>query len=147
MDALASLVRALPAGRRLVVIGQAGDRDDDSIRALTRSALGMRPDHVIVKELVRYLRGRAPGEVPELICRELAAVGRDVRVSRIDGETAAVRAALEWAAPNDVLVFPIHVERDRVTDLLAHLEETGWSTGDHVPEIPGQLEPYAGEPT
>lgn len=147
MDALASLVRALPAGRRLVVIGQAGDRDDDSIRALTRSALGMCPDHVIVKELVRYLRGRAPGEVPELICRELAAVGRDVRVSRIDGETAAVRAALEWAAPNDVLVFPIQVERDRVTDLLAHLEETGWSTGDPVPEIPGQLEPYAGEPT
>lgn len=147
MDALASLVRRLPAGRRLVVIGQAGDRDDDSIRALTRAALGMQPDHVIVKELVRYLRGREPGEVPDLICGELTAAGSGVRVSRIDGETAAVRAALEWAAPDDVLVFPIQVERGRVTELLAHLEETGWSAGDPVPEIPGHFEPFAGEQT
>jgi UDP-N-acetylmuramyl tripeptide synthase len=147
MDALASLVHRLPAGRRLVVVGQAGDRDDDSIRALTRSALGMRPDHVIVKELTRYLRGREPGEVPDLICGELAAAGRGVRVSRIDGETAAVRAALEWAAPDDVLVFPIQVERGSVTELLAHLEAIGWSAGDHVPEIPGHFEPFDGEPT
>jgi UDP-N-acetylmuramyl tripeptide synthase len=115
MDALVSLVRQLPAGRRLVVLGQAGDRDDDSIRALARSALEMRPDHVIVKELVRYLRGREPGEVPRLIAAELEAAGSGARVSRVEGETAAVRAALEWAAPGDVLVFPIQVERGRDT--------------------------------
>lgn len=146
MDALARLVRQMPARRRLVVIGQAGDRDDDSIRALTRSVVAMSPDRIIVKELIRYLRGRAPGEVQRVIRSELEAAGTKADVVEIEGELEAVRDALEWAAPGDLLIFPIQVERARVTRLLAELEAAGWSPGNLIPDDPAPSGESAGEP-
>jgi UDP-N-acetylmuramyl tripeptide synthase len=49
LRALMDMAAALPALRRLVLIGQAGDRDDASIRELARAAWAGRPDRVIVK--------------------------------------------------------------------------------------------------
>src|SRR5439155_5946126 len=51
MAALAHMVTALPAERRLVLIGQAGDRSDEAIRELARAALALRPDRVVLKEM------------------------------------------------------------------------------------------------
>ena len=70
------MVAALPAERRLVLLGQAGDRSDEAIRDLARTALALRPDRVVLKEMERYLRGRRPGEVPAIMADELARLGR-----------------------------------------------------------------------
>ena len=67
------MIAALPARRRLVLLGQAGDRSDEAIRALARAALALRPDRVVLKEMERYLRGRQPGEIPALMADELVA--------------------------------------------------------------------------
>ncbi|MFW6039682.1 MAG: Mur ligase family protein [Gemmatimonadota bacterium] len=136
MAAMAETVLALPARRRLVVIGQAGDRDDDAIRELARSVFRMRPDCVVVKELTRYLRGREPGDVPRLIRAELEKADADVEVIDGGGELEAVRRALEWCADGDLVVLPIQATREEVVRLLTTLAESGWRPGDELPDAP-----------
>ncbi len=60
------------------------------------------------------LRGRSPGEVPELIERALLAAGvapERIRVE-LDEETAA-RRLLDAAKPGDVIVLPVHTSAVR----------------------------------
>ncbi|MEM7353104.1 MAG: Mur ligase family protein, partial [Acidobacteriota bacterium] len=48
LEALLAMGQALPAERRLVLVGQAGDRDDDSIRELPRMVWQAKPDRIII---------------------------------------------------------------------------------------------------
>jgi UDP-N-acetylmuramyl tripeptide synthase len=119
MDALSRVAQAIPSRRRLVLMGQAGNRDDDSVRGLARSAWSMRPDRIVLKELDAYRRGRAPGEIPRLMAEELAALGaRADAVSIAPDELAAVRESLAWAREGDLLVLTVHSDREAVLDLL-----------------------------
>ncbi|MGD8496496.1 MAG: Mur ligase family protein [Gemmatimonadales bacterium] len=136
MRAMAETALELPARRRLVVLGQAGDRDDDSIRALARAACRMRPQRVIVKELTRYLRGRPAGEVPALIRRELEGADPAIEVVDATDELDAVRQALEWCEPGDLLVLPIQAQREAVVGWLGRLEGAGWRPGRPVEPHP-----------
>jgi UDP-N-acetylmuramyl tripeptide synthase len=144
MAALAEMVAAMPARRRLVLIGQAGDRSDDAIRELARSALALRPDRVVLKEMERYLRGRQPGEIPKLMADELIRLGVPPEAVTCPGtEVAAVRDALAWARPGDVLVLAVHQDRPQVLALLERLGASGWGPGDVVPgeAAPGEAGP------
>jgi UDP-N-acetylmuramyl tripeptide synthase len=134
LEALMLMAASFPAGRRLLVLGQAGDRDDDSIRELARAAARFRPDRIVIKELEKYLRGRSQGEVPDLIEDELRAAGMPSEaMSRAASELAAVREALEWAHPDDLLIFPVHSHRDEVLALLTALAAEHWGPGMPVP--------------
>jgi UDP-N-acetylmuramyl tripeptide synthase len=134
MAALAEMAAAMPAGRRLVMIGQAGDRSDQAIRELARSALAIRPDRVVLKEMERYLRGRQPGEIPGLMADELARHGVPPEAIRLPGtELDAVRDALEWARPGDVLLLAVHQDRPLVMALLEHLRDSGWRPETPLP--------------
>lgn len=131
MAALARMVAALPARRRLVLLGQAGDRSDESIRELARAALTLHPDRIVLKEMDRYLRGRRPGEVPGLMAEEL--VRRGVPASAISqpgDELAAVRDALAWARPGDVLLLTVHQDRPLVLAMVERLKAEEWKAGD-----------------
>jgi UDP-N-acetylmuramyl tripeptide synthase len=131
MAALAAALDALPSERRLLMLGQAGDRDDAAIRELARAALALRPDRVLVKEMDAYLRGRAPGEVPALMADELRRAGLpEGAISTPGTEIPAVREALRWARPGDLLVLTLHQERRRVQELLETLRRQGWRAGE-----------------
>ena len=132
MAALAMMVAALPARRRLVLLGQAGDRSDEAIRELARAALTLHPDRVVLKEMERYLRGRRPGEVPGLMAEELVAArrARRRRSASPGDELAAVRDALAWARPGDVLLLTVHQDRPLVLALIERLKAEGWTAGD-----------------
>jgi cyanophycin synthetase len=135
MAALAATAASLPSRRRLVLLGQAGDRSDSAIRELAQSAMGLRPDYAVVKELERYLRGRAAGEVPALLMDELRRLGLPPEAVSFPGlEVAAVRHALEWARPGDLLVLPIHQDRAEVLALIERLRRVGWRAGEKVSE-------------
>ena len=127
LSALAGALAGVPSQRRLVMIGQAGDRDDGAIRELARTALALRPDRVVAKEIDAYLRGRAPGEVPGIIADELRRAGLpDEAIGTAPSEVSAVREALEWARPGDLLVLALHQQRREVEELLRGL---GWLAG------------------
>ena len=135
MSALVQLARTLPAKRRLVLVGQAGDRNDEAIRALARAAWELHPDYVIVKDMEGYLRGRAPGEVPGLLADEFIRLGLpETALSRAGPEVAAVREALEWAREGDLLVLAVHEDRRAVVALLESLIAQRWQAGEPLPE-------------
>jgi cyanophycin synthetase len=137
-DGMAALVRvaqAFPARRRLVMVGQAGDRDDQAIRDLARSAWALRPDKVVVNEMDQYLRGRALGEVSALLADEFSRLGApDAAITRVNRELEGVEAALSWARAGDLLVLTVHQERTAVFQLLDRLKVGDWKPGDPLPE-------------
>jgi UDP-N-acetylmuramyl tripeptide synthase len=109
-------------GRLGTLLGHAGNRQDAEIEALARVAAGFRPELVVVKENEAHLRGRAPGEIPRIIHAALLEAGLPesalpVRMSELE----AVRCALDWARPGDVLALPVHsaAARAAVLELLA----------------------------
>jgi len=132
--AVVAMAAGLPAARRLILIGQAGDRDDESIRALARAAWTASPDRVVVKELAKHLRGRGPGEVPALLVDEFVKLGAPrERLVVTDSEMLGVREALAWARNGDLLLLPVQGDRDATLRLLRQLVEMGWQPGDDLP--------------
>ena len=120
MRVVMEMAAALPARRRLLVIGQAGDRDDESIRAYAAAAAPFRPDCIVIKEMEKYLRGREPGVIPAMLAAEFVRCGiPPERIDHAPSEFAAVEAALRWARRGDLLILLAHAERAKV---LAHLE-------------------------
>ncbi len=109
LESLLTAARSLNPARLLLLLGQAGNRNDAAIAELAQTAARFKPDRVAIKELVHMLRGRAPGEVPEMIRRELARAGMPSdRIYTEPDEEAAARSLLDAAQPGDVVVLPVH---------------------------------------
>lgn len=130
------MAKALDASRWLVVLGQAGDREDDAIRKLVRVTWTARPDRIVLKEMRAHLRGRAEGAVAELMEDELAnlEVPAD-RWRREPSELAAVRHALAWAEPGDLLLLLVHENRERVLAGITQLADAGWRPGTPLGDV------------
>ena len=106
MQALFDMAEALPAKRRALCFGQAGDRPDDLIRELARDGWSIGLDHVIVSELAAYHRGREPGEVYAVIREELLRLGAlPQQIEHYAEETESLAAALAWAEPGDLVIM------------------------------------------
>ena len=122
MEALFDMARALPAERRLLAFGQAGDRTDASIRELVQSAWSIGLDAVVVSELEAYARGRAQGEVFDIIRDELISCSaRDDQIQHFMEETEALDAALDWAQPGDLIIMLALSARDEIQNKLKSL--------------------------
>jgi UDP-N-acetylmuramyl tripeptide synthase len=131
MAALVQVAREISAERRLIVLGQAGDRDEASIRGLVRAAWEAAPDLVIIKEMRKYLRGVEEGVVPAIIESELRDLGAPAdALLHTDSELEAVYAALRRARTGDLILLTIHSDRSAVLELVSGLEERGWAPGD-----------------
>jgi len=132
--ALAETIAAIPANRRGIVLGQAGDRDDSSIRALARGAWAMHPDRVFLKDMEVYWRGRDAGEIPALMRTEFVAAGApEDSIETHADELSAIRAALAWAKAGDLLLLTTHADRDAVFSLMRQLVESAWRPGAPLP--------------
>jgi len=108
-------------GRIALLLGQAGNRSNADIEELAATAARFRPDLVVVKETESYMRGRAPGEVPAILRDGLLRAGLlETSIEVHLSELGAVKRALDWARPGDVLVMPVHDRgvRDQVLALL-----------------------------
>ena len=99
----------VPATRRVVVVGQAGDRDDGALDEMANAVWSERPDLVILKELPKYRRGRPAFETRERLARALVAAGARVdALRRTDTEGEALQLALAVAREGDLLVLAVH---------------------------------------
>ncbi len=106
MLALFDMAQALPAKRRVLCFGQAGDRPDDAIRELARDAWSMRLDRVVVSELAIYHRGREAGEVYTVIRDELIRCGAmPDQIEHHEEEMESLAAAMSWAEPGDLVIM------------------------------------------
>jgi cyanophycin synthetase len=139
-DGLAGLLEIAQArrgaGRMALLLGQAGNRDDDQVRELAAVAARFSPDLVVVKDIDGFLRGRAAGEVALVIRAELLLQGipdeaLPVRLREAD----AAREALAWARAGDVLVLPVHSldAKTEVAGLLDALQAGDWRPGQSLP--------------
>jgi UDP-N-acetylmuramyl tripeptide synthase len=132
---LFEMARVFPARRRLVLLGQAGDRTDASILEQVAVTWAARPDRIIIKEMEIYLRGREKGEITGMIESELRRLGAgDDVIGRADSEIDAVYQALKWARPGDLLLLLVYADRQETFELLRNLQGCGWKPGDDLPE-------------
>lgn len=113
------------------IIGTAGDRPDDTLRGIGRIAAS-RAQRVVIKETLKYLRGRtAQSVVGELLAGIRSAGGSLGDVPVYPTETAALMAELNGSAgaaasggrsdAARVIVLMCHEEREAVFELLAKL--------------------------
>lgn len=130
LRAIAAMVSALDAQRRLIVIGQAGDRGDDALRELARAAWALEPDQVILKELPGLHRGREAGSVRRVIAEELQALGLAAdSIGHVEREIDALTQALAWAKDGDLVIMLTHEDRDAVLGTIERLRQSGWRPG------------------
>ncbi len=124
LTGLLDLARQHFPDRRIgLVLGQAGNRDDADIRALADAAFAASPAFIVIKEIEGMLRGRKPGEVPDLLRTQLLARGYDAaHLHTHAAELAAAKSAWRQSQAGDVLILPIHAKTAR-EKVIAWLEE------------------------
>ena len=106
MQALLDMASRLQPKRKALCFGQAGDRPDDLIRELARSAWETGLDRVYVSELAKYHRGREEGEVYGVIRDEMVRCGAAPgQIEHHMQEIESLDAALAWAQPGDLVVM------------------------------------------
>jgi cyanophycin synthetase len=106
LQALLDMANRMPFKRKALCFGQAGDRTDDLIRKLARSAWESGLDRVFVSELAKYHRGREPGDVYRIIEHELLNRGAAPdQVEHNEEEIDSLRSAMDWAEPGDLIVM------------------------------------------
>ncbi len=121
LQALFEMGRNLHASRRLVLIGQAGDRSDKAISALADAAWTLEPDRIIIKEMGRYARGRSKGEVPGMLRHRFLELGAPAGIIGFqEHELEGVREAVEWSRRGDLLILLIHEDVEGVTEFLSN---------------------------
>jgi UDP-N-acetylmuramyl tripeptide synthase len=140
-DGLHGLMRAIGAdarrGRLAILLGHAGNREDDDLRAVATAAAQYHPDFVVLKDIEGYERGRAAGEIAAIMRAALldAGVPADAIETRLD-EVDAARRPLQWARDGDLVVLPVHeaAARNAVVALLDTLRDDGWRAGQPLPQ-------------
>jgi cyanophycin synthetase len=122
MNALFDMALALPAKRRMLTFGQAGDRPDALIEDVTRAAWEIGLDYIQVTELPQYHRGRSHGEVFDIISKELLRLGAKVEhIRHCEEELEALETSLQWAEPGDLVIMLALGDRTAIADRLNEL--------------------------
>ena len=103
MEALSKFVEKLPNKVKTGVIGGTGDRRDEDIRNLGKSAAKMLTSIIIREDA--SLRGRKEGEVNKIVLEGVRSVKPDVPVKTIEDEVKAINFGLKNAKKDDLLVI------------------------------------------
>lgn len=134
--AVGRMIRGLAPLRLGLMVGHAGDRDDQAIFELAQAAWELAPQRVAVKEIAEYRRGRESGEVPDLIRDEMLRLGAAAEtVSVHRNEVDAARALFHWSQAGDLLLLSTQAQRTAVLELVESLQNAGWRPGMATPTI------------
>lgn len=125
LRALLEVARSLAAGRVVAVIGSAGDRSDEILKALGRIA-AEQADVIHIKGNPKYLRGRQSVEqVLEVIEEGIKQAPNPPPYDRSPTESTAVQLALSQIQAGDVIAVMCVEERDQIVSLLHQLQAGG----------------------
>ncbi|MCP3673930.1 MAG: Mur ligase [Gammaproteobacteria bacterium] len=115
LSAVIDTVAAIPAKRRLITLGHAGDRTDRDITNLTDVATKLNPDAVVITELADYLRGRELGDVPAIIKQRCLDNGiNSDQIFYAKSSLEGAKLAIEWAQPGDFVLLLVLDQRDAI---------------------------------
>jgi UDP-N-acetylmuramyl tripeptide synthase len=119
MDAMANTTANIPAKRKYLMLSHAGDRSDDEIINLTKSALKMQPDVLITAELSDYLRGRELGDIPKLMAAtaEKCGMSKD-NIIFTESPVSGTKLSIERLEDDDLALLMVLSNRDEVVELL-----------------------------
>jgi UDP-N-acetylmuramyl tripeptide synthase len=123
LDAVLELAHVLqrdpsrPARSLIVATTQAGDRDEQALGAQAAAIARAHPVRALVWETPHLLRGRPPGEVSEILARELRAGGvPEVEIATTEVE--AVEHAIRSASPGDLVIVTPCIDRTGVAKVM-----------------------------
>ncbi len=112
-------LRVQAPGKLVIIAASPGDRSDSDIEGVVREIASLRPDHLIVRELTGYLRGREPGAVPAIYQRTFAELGFAADVYEFaNNEVDGLQRALAKTGPGDLVVMLVHMDQDDVSAFL-----------------------------
>jgi cyanophycin synthetase len=115
MRAVVAMVKHMPANKRIVMFGHAGDRSDRDIRDLTDAVVELGAEHYIISELEVYLRGRELGDIPAIVQVALSEHGVAEHASSISRDPlSGAKHALSLVAPGDVILLFVLDQREQV---------------------------------
>lgn len=119
---IASVVEAVgtwPAERRTLMMSVGGDRSDDDHAAMAEAAAAFGATRYLLADLPEHLRGRAPGEGPEVFRRSLVARGVPEGACELyPNPLAAVRAALGADGPGSLALLFVLSQRPAILDAI-----------------------------
>ena len=119
MEAMAVTTANMKAQRKFLMLSHAGDRTDNEIINMTKTALKMKPDFIVAAELVPYLRGRTLGEIPQLIVDTALAYGMkrsDIYIA--DSPFKGANYIVEQLREKDLALLMVLSEREEIIELL-----------------------------
>ena len=124
MSAMINMVKTMPARRRVVMFGHAGDRSDQEIRDLTYAVADLNADLFVVSEVEKYLRGRQLGDVPQIVKEALVEHTIDKgRVLIVKSPLEGVRKIIAGSEPGDIILLFVLDQREEVHDWLVSQAE------------------------
>jgi UDP-N-acetylmuramyl tripeptide synthase len=119
ISAISETLGAVPGQRRYLMQSHPGDRSDVDIQAGTTAALAFCPDVMIAAELPDHLRGRAPGEVPDMIVAAATAGGlAPAQITSAQTPAMGARIILDQIQPGDIALLLVLSDRDEVFAML-----------------------------
>ena len=110
-------------GTLIAIIGTAGDREDSVFRALGEVA-AKSADIIIRKDTTKYLRGREPGDMLQMMQEGVEKAGKGIASEEASSEREACLRAFERVQPGDVVAVMCIEDYDF---LLTYLDEHGTS--------------------
>ena len=123
--AITSAMAAMPAKRRFILLSHAGDRSDQDIIDVTKSALAFKPDHVIAAELPDYLRGREIGEVTKLITDTCIKLGMSKdNITIASNPAVGVGKIITELQAGDMALLLVLSHRDQIFKIIKNASAT-----------------------
>lgn len=120
LKVMAETIKNMPAKRRLIMLGQAGDRSDSAIQDAVKAAINAQPNVLILCEVDCYLRGRKAGELSKLMQQTAMQQGMKAeQIILVKSSVEGAKKALEWAQADDLLLLITLDSRDEIIKLLS----------------------------
>ena len=135
LQATGQMVASVWEGEPVAAITLPGDRRDDLVTESAEAVASWFGTVVVYEDQDR--RGRAPGEMRDLIAAAMRKIRPDVHVAFADGPAEALRAAVELAAGAPVLF--LYEKLDPALAALESLGATPWPEEDLMGDLDGEL--------
>lgn len=109
-------------GNISVMFSHGGDRSNQDILEVANEVFSIQPNTYILSELEVYLRGRAFGEISNLVEAHLLSKGVDKdSLIKVNNPLEGAKKALEGSKSGDLVLLFVLDERDRIEKYLAKI--------------------------